>query len=70
MSIDVQHLFRDSRRLDIVALNTSSSKTRRTFFEDEDTAQRPRNQAKLDKDERTFLDKSKIQMYVVYDVDQ
>lgn len=35
-----------------------------------DIAEKPENQAKLDKDERIFLEKSKIHMYVVDDADQ
>lgn len=37
------------------------------FLRMKEIAEKPENQARLDKDERTFLDKSKIQMYVVDD---
>ncbi|KAH6657931.1 hypothetical protein BKA67DRAFT_556750 [Truncatella angustata] len=37
------------------------------FLKMKEIAEKPENQARLDKHERTFLDKSKIQMYVVED---
>ncbi|KAI8957378.1 hypothetical protein F5Y11DRAFT_339895 [Daldinia sp. FL1419] len=42
-------------------------KNREAFLRLKEIAEKPENQARLDKDERTFLDKTKIHMYVVDD---
>ncbi|RYP04374.1 hypothetical protein DL765_010214 [Monosporascus sp. GIB2] len=42
-------------------------KDKEGFFRLKEIAEKPENQARLDADERSFLDKSKIQMYVVDD---